>query len=231
MSFLGRITLRRRPTETIAGVVTATVVDHADPQGQGRVMIELGAVPAPVRRWVRTATLMAGPDRGTWFIPDVGDEVVVAFENGDPDRPIIVGSLWNRHARPPEEMGADNGRRSIVTRSGARITIDDTGGRCAVHLETAGGRQVVLDDGLDDGPPGTITVADSDGSSITLAPGGVEVRSASKLTLTAGSVVVSAATIKLEAAMVDASGVVKCDTLVANNVVAASYTPGAGNIW
>ncbi|HSJ84085.1 MAG TPA: phage baseplate assembly protein V [Acidimicrobiia bacterium] len=226
MSLFDRVASLRRRAETMGGVATATVVDHADPEGAGRVMVDLGTKFAAGRLWARTATLMAGPERGTWFVPDVGDEVLVAFEHGDPRRPVVVGSLWNHRSRPPEEVGADNGRRSIVTRSGARIMIDDTGGRCVVHLETAGGRYVTLDDG----PPRAITVADADGSSITIEPSGVEVRSPSKLTLTAAIVAISASRVELKAAMVDAAGVVKCDTMIASNVVASSYTPGVGNI-
>ena len=227
MSLFDRIASLRRPPKTIGGVVTGTVVDHNDPLGEGRVMLDLGTKVDPPRLWARLATLMAGPERGTWFVPDVGDEVLVAFEHGDPNRPVVIGSLWNDDARPPAEIDADNGRRSIVTRSGARIMIDDTGGRCVLRLETAGGRQVTLDDG----PPGNITVADADGSSITIEPGVVEVRSPSKLTLTATTVTISAATVALEAPTVEASGVVKCDTITADNVVASSYTPGTGNVW
>jgi uncharacterized protein involved in type VI secretion and phage assembly len=218
--------IRNRPA-TINGVKTATVVDHADPDGEGRVMIELDSDhEAAARQWARTATLMAGPDRGTWFIPDVGDEVLVAFEQGDPSRPFVVGALWSQRARPPEQIGLDNGRRTVATRNGARIVIDDTGNGCVMRLVTAHGQHVTLDDG----PPSTISVSDNAGNQITFTAGEVVVSSALKLTLTASTVTVTAGRIAFETGMVDVSGVLKCDTMIANNVVGSNYTPGVGNI-
>ena len=59
--------------------------------------------------WARQATLMAGNDRGTWFIPEVDDELLVVFEAGDPSRPYVIGALWNGRDAPPETMdGAGN---------------------------------------------------------------------------------------------------------------------------
>ncbi|MGD9705239.1 MAG: phage baseplate assembly protein V [Acidimicrobiia bacterium] len=217
----------RQPTKApIQGVRTATVVDHADPNGVGRVLIAFAGDPEDgTRQWARTATLMAGPDRGTWFIPDIGDEVLVAFEHGDPRYPVVVGSLWHGHARPPEQMGVENGRRGVVTRSGARIMIDDTGDRSVVQVETGAGQRVTLDDG----PPSTVTIADGTGNTIVLDASGVAVTSSSKVTITASAVTVTASQVALNCAMVDVAGVLKCDTMIANNVVASSYTPGVGN--
>jgi uncharacterized protein involved in type VI secretion and phage assembly len=78
--------------------------------------------------WARLATLMAGNGRGTYFVPEVGDEVLVAFEHGDPDRPYIIGMLWNAEDIPPEEMDGEgkNDVRSITSRSGHKITLNDS---------------------------------------------------------------------------------------------------------
>jgi uncharacterized protein involved in type VI secretion and phage assembly len=73
--------------------------------------------------WARIATLMAGQQRGAWFIPEPEDEVLVAFEAGDPRRPIVVGALWNGVDVPPERMDRNNNIRSITSRSGIRVTI------------------------------------------------------------------------------------------------------------
>src|SRR2546425_1196520 len=81
------------------GVYPAIVTDLNDPGGQGRVKLRLPWSPDPsgatYEVWARMATLMAGANRGTWFIPDVKDEVLVAFEAGNPRRPYVVGALWN----------------------------------------------------------------------------------------------------------------------------------------
>ena len=77
-----------------------------------------------------------------------------------------------------------------------------------------------------------VTVSHSDGSTVKLdATGGIELSANSTIRLTASKVEVRAGSIELEAGMAETSGVLKCDTLVANSVVASSYTPGAGNIW
>jgi phage baseplate assembly protein gpV len=83
--------------------------------------------------WARVATLSAGPDRGTWFVPEVGDEVLVAFEAGDPHRPYVLGSLWNANARPPE---TDPARKvvcevslALEDRNGNEVTLDSAGVR------------------------------------------------------------------------------------------------------
>jgi uncharacterized protein involved in type VI secretion and phage assembly len=176
--------------------------------------------------WARLATLMAGPDRGTWFVPDVGDEVLVVFEGGDPARPIVIGSLWGGAAAPPEVNTPDNGVRSITTRSGARVAIDDTGGGCTIELRTPGGRRVTLED-----TAASVTIDGGDGNTIVLDASGVEVTSAGAVSVSASTVRVSASQVAVDAGIVTVSGVVKCDTLIANSVIAANYTPGAGNIW
>ena len=78
-------------------------MDNRDPDGLGRVLVRVSA-PTDVRSgdlWARVATMMAGRNRGTWFIPDVGDEVLVAFERGDVKEAYVIGALWNAKSRPP----------------------------------------------------------------------------------------------------------------------------------
>jgi uncharacterized protein involved in type VI secretion and phage assembly len=71
---------------------------------------------------------MAGPGRGTWFIPEVGDEVLVAFEYGILDRPFVLGVLWNSEDAPPDSMDSEgnNDLRVIHSRSGHRIVLNDS---------------------------------------------------------------------------------------------------------
>ncbi|HYV24494.1 MAG TPA: phage baseplate assembly protein V, partial [Pyrinomonadaceae bacterium] len=80
------------------GAFPALVTDIKDPDGQGRVKISLpwsaDTAGAKYEYWARLATLMGGNNRGSWFIPDVNDEVLVVFEGGDPRRPYVIGALW-----------------------------------------------------------------------------------------------------------------------------------------
>src|SRR5918912_1521112 len=116
------------------GVYPALVTDVKDPDGQGRVKVRLPWAPdakgSAYEAWARQATLMAGPGRGTWFVPESGDEVLVGFEAGDPRRPYVLGALWNGVDRAPESMdGAGrNDLRVIRSRSGHQIRLDDTSG-------------------------------------------------------------------------------------------------------
>ena len=101
--------------ERLVGVYPALVTDVQDPDGQGRVKVSLpfvnGAEGPQAAAWARLATFMAGADRGSWFIPEVKDEVLVAFMAGDARHPVVIGALWNGVDAPPETMDADNNLR------------------------------------------------------------------------------------------------------------------------
>src|SRR6266550_1135948 len=212
------------------GVHSAIVVDNVDPADGGRMKVRLP--PALVagegarEAWARIVTLMAGANRGTWFIPDVGDEVVVAFEQGNLDRPYVLGSLWNSAAPPPETMDVDNNKKLVRSRNGVQITLDDQGGRESIVIETPGGQKLTLEDG-----PGAVVLTDSNGNSVELRTNGITVNAASRVIVNASAVEVNAGAVSVRAAVSKFSGVVQCDTLISNSVVSQSYTPGAGNIW
>jgi uncharacterized protein involved in type VI secretion and phage assembly len=220
--------------ERMLGLYPAIVTAVTDSDRQGRVEVELPWLPAEDGRssrvWARLATLMTGNNRGTWFIPEVGDEVLLGFMAGDPRWPIVVGSLWNGSDAPPETMDDTGGNhiRSITSRSGHKIILDDTPGAERVEITTPAQRKLTLDDGR-----ASVELSDAEGNRVHLAAGGqVTVEGLTTVTVR------GAAAVKVEAGMVDIqaglskfSGVVQCDTLITNAVVSASYTPGAGNVW
>jgi uncharacterized protein involved in type VI secretion and phage assembly len=214
------------------GVYPALVTDIRDPDRQGRVKVALPWAPDEggpgYGNWARMAAFMGGNHRGSWFIPDVNDEVLVAFEGGDPRRPYVVGSLWNGVDAPPESMDADgrNYRKVLRSRNGVTLTLDDQDGAEQMILETPGGQKVTLEDGA-----GKIVIEDSNGNSVQLDPGGITVTSPSKVTVNASTVEISAGMVAVNAGMSNFSGVVRADTVITNSVISASYSPGAGNIW
>lgn len=220
------------PSRTrLFGVYTGIVTNVQDPHGQGRVRIKLPwseGASAVYEIWARLAVPMAGHQRGLWLVPDVGDEVVVAFQGGDPSSPVVIGSLWNGKDAPPESMdGAGrNDRKVLCSRNGVKITLDDQDGMERFQVETPGGQKLVLEDG-----PGEVTIADQNGNSIKLTAGGVKVVASARVEVAASIVKVSAALVEMDTGMARVSGTVKCSTLIADSVVASSYTPGAGNIW
>jgi uncharacterized protein involved in type VI secretion and phage assembly len=212
------------------GVYPAVVIDNADPANSGRVQVRVPQLSEAgeevLEAWARMATLMAGDNRGTWFIPDKNDEVLVAFEGGDPRQPYVIGALWNRTDSPPATMDTDNNTKLLRSRSGVTITLNDQSGQQSFIVETPGGQRVMLKDG-----PGSIEITDSNGNSVKLGPSGVTVNASAKVTVNANVVEITSGMVSVNAGMSKFSGVVQCDTLISNSVVSASYAPGAGNVW
>ena len=210
----------------------AEVVSLDDPERRARVQVKLHAFSdadgQAMTTWARVVAPFAGMDRGAFFLPDVGDEVLVSFVQGDPRFPLILGGLWNGNATPPAEVesGGQNRYKRIKSKNGIVVTLDDQTGQETLTLETPGGQRLTLKDG-----PGNVVVEDSNGNSVKLEPAGITINAAAKVTVRAAQVQVSAGTVNVDTAMASFSGVVRCNTLIATSVVSASYTPGAGNVW
>ena len=211
---------------TLNGVYSASVVDNRDPDGLGRVLVRVSAPTDGLAGdlWARVATMMAGRNRGTWFIPDVGDEVLVAFEPGDVKEAYVIGALWSAKARPPAESPADV--KLIRSRNGVTLRIREDRNNNALILETPGGQRITLQDN-----PGSVRVEDANGNSVMLSASGMTVNASAAVTVNASRVEVSAGLLTVNAGMSRFSGVVQCDTMISNSVISASYSPGAGNIW
>lgn len=125
-------------------------VDSLDEDSGGYILRWLtGNVDEPSAP-ARVASFMAGRERGAYFMPEPGDEVVVGFEQGDFERPVILGALWSSETDPVPanvDTSADNNIRTIVSRSGHQLNFDDTPGSEKVTLQSANNKlKVVLDD-------------------------------------------------------------------------------------
>ncbi|SHE82301.1 hypothetical protein SAMN02745206_00903 [Desulfacinum infernum DSM 9756] len=212
----------------------AQVVSVNDPDGRHRVQVRLLSFDGfdqqngPV--WARVAVPFAGPQRGAFFLPDVGDEVVVTFVGGDPRFPVVVGSLWNGSAPAPETLGGSGeevDRWTLVGKAGTRIAIEEpTSGSPTVRITTPSGVEAEL---TDDG--GGKIVCRAAGSTITLDSAGVSVQTPATVSVEASQVQVTSGMVQVDSAMATFSGVVQCNTLITTTVVASTYTPGAGNVW
>jgi uncharacterized protein involved in type VI secretion and phage assembly len=208
------------------GVYPALVTDIVDPDSLGRVQVELpwlgnGGGGADVRAWATLCTPYADDDQGILVLPEVGTQVVVAFEAGDLRRPYVIGSCWNGRESLPASPASSNDKRLWKTRSGSLLEFDDTDGQAKVTLSMDSGHKLVLQDG-----PGKVTLTHSNGSVITIdASGKVSIQANSTVEITASAMNVHCATATFD-------GLVSCSTLIASSgVVSPSYTPGAGNIW
>jgi uncharacterized protein involved in type VI secretion and phage assembly len=214
------------------GLFLAEVTDLVDPQNLARVQVRLHTASAVADQdlplWAGLLCAGAGANRGSYWVPDVGDLVVLSFLQGDARFPVVLGGLWNGNAAPPESMdGAGNNHLKVLrSRNGVKLTLDDQDGREKLLLETPGGQKLTLQDG-----PGSCELSDSNGNTIKLEAAGITVTASAKITVNASTVDVSAGMVTVDAGLSRFSGVVQCDTLISNAVVSASYTPGAGNIW
>jgi uncharacterized protein involved in type VI secretion and phage assembly len=175
---------QRRRDKRIQGVTLATVVSNQDLSGQGRVQLRLPSLPN-YQPWARIAAFDAGGQRGGYFIPQVGDEVLVAFNQGDVKEPFVIGTLWNGRDKPPFTGPTDPvQKRAIRTPNGHEILIDD--GEQKVVVKTASGQVVTL-------APDRIELAAGSAAKITLTTGGtVTIEATSQIELKAPSITANA---------------------------------------
>ncbi len=121
--------------------------NNQDPEKLGRVKVQLPCLSLNDESyWARVLTPMAGNGRGIYFLPEVDDEVLVAFEQGDMNFPYILGALWNGQDKPPgNNDDGKNNQRIIKSRSGHIILLDDTDGKekIIIHDKT-GNNQIVI---------------------------------------------------------------------------------------
>lgn len=148
---------------------TALVTNNNDPEGLGRIKIQYPwSSNTNESYWARIVTIMSGNGFGGFFLPEVGDEVLVAFLNGDVDSPVILGSLWNQNNLPPESNSdGKNNIRVIKSRSGHEIRFDDNddGSSQKLEIKSSKGHLIIFDDTAGSEK---ITLQDSAGGSIEL---------------------------------------------------------------
>jgi uncharacterized protein involved in type VI secretion and phage assembly len=130
------------------GVTIGLVTNNKDDQKMGRVKVKLPWLSEQDESdWARIVSPMAGKERGFYMLPEVGDEVLVAFEHGDVRFPYILGGLWNGKDKPPQvnEDGKNN-LREIRSRSGHAIVLDDTQGKEKITISAKGGKNTLVID-------------------------------------------------------------------------------------
>lgn len=227
------------PTAPSLGALHGTYLGHVvsveDELEIARVQVRLVSTPEAVGGanaaiWARVAVPIAGGGRGAFLLPDVGDEVAIVFVNGDPRQPLVIGGLWNGTDHAPEQLGGNKkrvDRYTLTGRRGSRIAIiEETDGQATVSLSTPGGQSVTITQ-----TSGGKVTLEAAGNTVTLDTKGVSIETPLTVKVSASRVEVSAAQVQVDAAMSTFAGIVKCDVLQATTVVAATYTPGAGNVW
>ncbi len=167
---------------------------EGDPAGEGRVQVRLpGVTLTEGALWARLARPDAGPDRGTCFLPEIGDEVVLGFLDGDPRDPVILGALHSSARATPLTAADDNHEKALVTRSGMRIHWNDDTVTC--RIETPEGYALVLSE-----EEASLSLADKHGNSLVLSDKGIALDSVKDIVLTAkGDVKVEGKALALKA--------------------------------
>lgn len=165
------------------GVMVGIVTNNEDPDGQGRVKLRFPWLSEEHEsNWARVLSPMAGNDRGLYTLPEVDDEVLVAFEHGRVEFPYVLGSLWNGKDKPPgKNDDGKNNVRALKSRSGHTISLDDTDGKEKIEIIDAKGKESIVIDTAKN----TITItADKDvviesknGKVQITAKAGVEIKS------------------------------------------------------
>ncbi|NWJ45562.1 MAG: VgrG-related protein [Chloroflexi bacterium] len=186
--------------ELSRGVVIGIVTNLNDPDNLGRVKIKFPWLPQAdgqdiESNWARVAMPMAGNNRGFFFMPEVNDEVLVAFEQGDLQHPYIIGALWNGKDAPPElSQALSSGvvkQRLIKSKSGHIITLDESDDKPKISIvDKTGSNKIIIDS-----QNNTITIESKDKISITSTTKDIELKAAAgKVTLDAKEIEIKSST-------------------------------------
>jgi uncharacterized protein involved in type VI secretion and phage assembly len=218
-----------------AGAFLATVVNVQDPNNMNRVQVRVwnvdGINDQSGPMWARVAVPFAGNNRGAFFIPDTGDEVLVVFLSGDPRFPVVVGSMWNGHDSAPDSFGGSGSsvdRWTITGKAGTKIAIIEDSSGPTIQFTTPGQLSGKMTDS-----DGSIEFSDANQTSIRIDSSGITINAptAQVQVTAASSMSITAPQLTVDAAMATFSGIVQCQVMQATTVVATTYTPGAGNVW
>lgn len=150
-----------------------------DPNGENRILVKIPIFNQDEQGiWTRVATLDAGENRGSFFLPEIGDEVIVGFINDDPNHAVILGMLHSSAKPAPITASDDNHEKGFVTRSEMKLLFNDD--KKSVTIETPGGKKIIIDEDA-----GTIKIEDDNSNIITLDSNGIIMESGSDLSIKA----------------------------------------------
>ena len=151
----------------------------ADPSGNYRIQVSIPVMQTqPDGIWARLATSYGSDGIGTFFIPEIGDEVILGFFDNDPSCPVILGSLYSKKQPPPYEISADNCTKAIITRSKLKVEFDEN--KKTIKIATPGNNRIILSD-----DEKSILLQDQNSNQFKLSPDGIMIDSISDITLNA----------------------------------------------
>lgn len=171
----------KKKSNTISGLQIGKVSQiEEDPSKEYNIQVEVPLFKSSEinKIWARMATFWASNQYGSFFIPDVGDEVVLGFFDNDPGKPVILGSLYSSNQSPATEIEKENNTRSIVTKSKLKLQFDEE--KKVITLQTPGNNTIEIND---DGK--SITLTDQNSNKIAMTESGISIESAKSLSLKA----------------------------------------------
>lgn len=173
------------------GVVTQL---QGDPEGEERIMVNIPIINAEEQGiWCRINNLDAGSDRGTFFRPEIGDEVIVGFINEDPNQGIVLGMLHSSSKPSPKPASDDNHEKGYISRSGIQFVFDDE--KPSVLLETPNGKKLSINEADD-----AIMLQDDHGHSVTLNADGITLESSANILLkSSGDITLEGSSVTIKA--------------------------------
>lgn len=230
------------------GVAEGIVTDVNDPKKEGRVKVKFPWFDEQMEtEWCRVAQFYAGNDYGAFFIPETGDEVLIAFVHGDMRLPIILGGLYNGQDKPPSARSAEKDQKLIRTKGKHEILLDDSNGKQRVRIKTNGGHSADLTDQdrkieikstqghsvtLDDQGQ-KIAVKTSSGNQVTLDDGGtkitIQTSGGQSIVLESGSIKLTATSVVVSATSVKLGGDAASQSLVLGEALMAAYNAHTHN--
>ncbi len=158
------------------GVVTQL---ESDPDGRNRIKVCLPIIHKGEEGiWTRVATLDAGKERGSFFLPEIGDEVIVGFINDDPRNAVVLGMVNSSNKPAPLQAADDNHIKGFVTRSKIKMLFDDD--KKSYTLETPGGKKFIMDDDAN-----KITLEDNNGNKLEMGSSGIKIETSGKIEMKA----------------------------------------------
>jgi uncharacterized protein involved in type VI secretion and phage assembly len=176
----------------VYGVAMAIVTNNKDPDGLARVKVRMPWMADNVESdWARLVTPMSGAQRGIYFLPEVDDEVLVAFEHGNPSTPYVLGGLWNGKDKPPESNSdGKNDTRTIKSRSGHVIRLVDKSGDERIEIvDKSTKNQIVVstkDNTITISADADVTISSAKGKVTLTGAKGVEITSKAGVKVEAG---------------------------------------------
>ena len=150
-----------------------------DPDGEDRILVQIPIINNEEEGiWCRVASPDAGENRGIYFRPEIGDEVIVGFINQDPNDAIVLGMLHSSAKPSPITAADDNHEKGIITRSEMKVLFDDE--KKIITIETPAGKIISLDE-----DEGTITIEDDNSNVIVINSDGISMESAGDISIKA----------------------------------------------